>query len=171
MGVTIHFDGQLSSPEDFEKVILTAKSFAQENGLEYFQFQENNKLLQRVKDEQDWDYEGPTNGIQLQPDVNSDPLILEFDENFYLQEYCKTQFADISVHILVVDLLRQIEPFFQSLVVIDEGDYWETGDLNILQQHKDNCFQAIEDAKKDDATLDGPYRLSNGRIVDLMQNN
>jgi hypothetical protein len=170
MGVTIHFEGQLSSPENFEKVILTAKSFAEDNGLEYFQFQEDNKLLQRVKDEQDWDYEGPTKGIQLQPDVNCDPLILEFDKNFYLQEYCKTQFADISVHILVVDLLRQIAPYFQNFVVEDEGDYWNTRDINILQWHIDNCFQAIEDAKKEDATMDGPYRLSNGRIVDLMQN-
>jgi hypothetical protein len=169
MGVTIHFEGQFSSSNDFDKVVETAKTFAESNGLEYFLFQEENKLLQRVKDEQDWDYEGPTQGIQIQPDESSDPLILEFDENLYLQEYCKTQFADISVHILIIDLLRQIQPFFTKLIVEDEGEYWETSDINILQRHLDNCFQAIEDAKNENSKLEGPCRLQNGRIVDLME--
>lgn len=170
MGVTIHFEGQLSSLKELDKIIQSAKRFAESNGLEYFLFQEEKKLLQRVKDEQDWDYEGPTKGIQIQPDVSSDPLIFEFDENLYLQEYCKTQFADISVHILIIDLLRQIQPFFATLIVEDEGEYWETSDINILQQHLDNCFQAIEDAKNENSKLDGPFRLQNGRIVDLMEN-
>jgi len=170
MGVTIHFEGQLSKPENFDNVVLTAKTFAEDNNLEYFLFQKDNKFLPRVKDEQDWDYEGPTKGIQIQPDENSEPFILEFDKDYYLQEYCKTQFADISLHILVIDLLRQIEPFFYHLTVIDEGEYWDTSDINILQQHLDNCFQAIEKAKQEDGTLDGPFRLENGRIADLIQN-
>ena len=80
-------------------------------------FEEENKVLERVKDEQDWNYEGPTKGIQLQPDENCEPLILEIDENLYLQEYCKTQFADLSVHILIIDLLRQIQFYFENLTV------------------------------------------------------
>ena len=169
MGVTIQFEGQLSSHKEFHKVVETTKRIAEAHGLEYFLFQEENKLLQRVKDEQDWHYEGPTKGIQIQPNENSDPLVLEFDENLYLQEYCKTQFADISVHILIIDLLRQIQPFFTALKVEDEGEYWETSDINILQQHIDNCFQAIEDAKNENSKLKGPFRLQNGRIVDLME--
>ncbi|HEX8315515.1 MAG TPA: hypothetical protein VF609_11005 [Flavisolibacter sp.] len=169
MGVTIHFEGQLLSAEAFDKAIETAKGFAENNGLEYFLFKEDNKLLQRVKNEQDWDYEGPTKGIHIQPDESSDPFILEFDKDYYLQEYCKTQFADISVHILIIDLLRQIVPFFKSFNVEDEGEYWETSDINLLQQHIDNCFKVIEEMKQEDATMDGPYRLENGRILDLMQ--
>jgi hypothetical protein len=170
MGVTIHFEGQLSTPENLGKLIEIATNFAVENGLDYFLFEEDNKPLQRVKDEQDWDYEGPTKGIQIQPDINSDPLILEFDENVYLQEYCKTQFASVNTHIIVIDLLRKVEPFFKNLAVVDEGEYWETSDVVNLQQHIDNCFRAIEDAKKEKATLKGPFRLSNGRIVDLLEN-
>jgi hypothetical protein len=170
MGVTIHFEGQLSASKEYYEVIETAKTFAENNGLEYFLFQEENKLLQRVKDEQDWDYEGPTKGIQIQPDTNSEPLILEFDENLYLQEYCKTQFADVSVHILIIDLLRQIQGYFSLLTVEDEGEYWETSDINMLQQHIDNCFQAIEDAKKKNSKVNGPFRLQNGRIIDLLEN-
>jgi hypothetical protein len=170
MGVTIHFEGQLSSSENFDKVILTAKTFAEDNSLEYFLFQSDNKFLPRVKDEQDWDYEGATKGIQIQPDESTEPLILEFDEHYYLQDFCKTQFADISVHLLIIDLLRQIEPFFHTLTVIDEGEYWDTNDINILQQLLEDCFQAMEDAKKEDATLKGPFKLENGRIADLMNN-
>jgi hypothetical protein len=171
MGVTIHFEGQLSSPDDLDKVIKTAKGFAERNDLEYFFFHEDNKLLQRVKDEQDWDYEGPTKGIQIQPNENSDPLILEFDKDYYLQEFCKTQYADVSVHILIIDLLRQIKPFFRSFCVEDEGEYWEKSDINILQQKIDDCFKAIEEMRQEDSTVNGPYKLENGRIIDLMQDN
>ncbi len=52
----------------------------------------------------------------------------------------------------------------------DDGEYWETTDINLLQQHIDNCFKAIEEMKQEDATMNGPYRLENGRIIDLMQN-
>ncbi len=86
-----------------------------------------------------------------------------------MQQYCKTQFADVSVHLLVIDLLRQVEPFFHNFQVVDEGEYWETGDINNLQQHLDYCFRAIADTKKENPTLEGPFRLNNGRIVDLME--
>ena len=169
MGVTIHFEGQLSSADKYDKIINVAKRFADSNELEYFTFQEDKKLLERVKDEQDWDYEGSTKGIRIQPDLNCEPLILEFDENLYVQEFCKTQFADISVHILVVDLLRQIQPYFDNFIVEDEGEYWETSDINVLQHHIDNCFRAIEDMKKENDKVNGPIQLENGRIIDLME--
>ena len=37
-----------------------------------------------------------------------------FDEKNKIENFCKTQYADVSVHVLVVDLLREIEPFFQD---------------------------------------------------------
>lgn len=168
MGVTIHFEGKLKSQDSFLTVIEIAKRFAVSNELAYSTFEEENKLLERVKDEKDWDYQGPTKGLLLHPDENSDPLNLEFDNEYYIQEYCKTQFADISIHILITDLLRKIEPCFEKLSINDEGEYWETNDIEVLQSHLDNCFKAIEEAKLEDKSLDGPFRLENGRIVDLM---
>jgi hypothetical protein len=169
MGVTIHFEGKLRSEDSFNKVIDAAKQFALSNGLTFSIFEEQDKPLQRVKDEKDWDYQGPTKGIVIQPDLNSDPLNLEFDKDLFVQEYCKTQFADITVHILAIDILRQIAPSFENLKVEDEGQYWETSDINILQKHIDNCFIAIDEAKQENAHLQGPFRLANGRIVDLMK--
>ena len=170
MGVTIHCEGNLKSQDSFEKVIDIAKQFAQLNDLTCSVFQEDNKLLERVKDEKDWNYQGPTMGLVMQPDKNSDPLNLEFDRDFYIQEYCKTQFANVSVHILIIDLLRQMEPYFENLNVTDEGEYWDTCDISLLQENLDNCFKAIDEAKQEEKSLDGPFRLDNGRIVDLMRN-
>ena len=168
MGVTIHFEGKLKSQNSFEKVIDIAREFALSNDMTFKLFEEDNKLLERVKDEKDWDYQGPTKGILIHPDENSDPLNIEFDKDLYIQEYCKTQFSDISIHIVVVELLGQIEPYFDILKVDDEGEYWDTSDIVILQNHLDNCFKAIDDAKKENTALQGPFRLDNGRIIDLM---
>jgi len=170
MGVTIHFKGQLKSSNDYDVVIKISKDFAQSNHMDYLIFEETDKILQRVKDEKDWDYQGLTRGIRIQPDNNTDPLWIEFDEEYYIQEYCKTQFVDINVHIKIIELLRLIEPYFADLVVTDEGEYWDTTDEKILQENFDTCFNAIEDAKNENSKLSGPYRITGGRIVDLMKN-
>ena len=40
--------------------------------------------------------------------------------------------------------------------------------MAILQKHIDACFEAIEEAKQEDKSLEGPFRLNTGRIIDLM---
>jgi hypothetical protein len=151
MGVTIHFEGQLLSADHYTTVIGVAKTFAESQGWDYFLFQEESKLLQRVREDKD-----------------CDPLILEFDENLFLQEYCKTQFSDINVHTLIVQLLKIIQVHFSNFKVEDEGEYWDTSDTEVLEQHFRNCFRAIESAKQENPRLAGPFKLENGRIIDLM---
>jgi hypothetical protein len=170
MGVTIHFEGQLKSDNDFNSVMTRAKNFAWTNEMPYEFFSVPLKKLGRVKDEKDWDYEGPAKGIKIQPDPNSDPLWLEFDKNNYIQEYCKTQFAGIGVHLKIISLLKEIEPYFNELFVIDEGEYWETNDAANLQSSLDSYFEAAEKAMAENPKLDGPFRLEDGRIVDLIEN-
>jgi hypothetical protein len=168
MGVTIHFEGQLKSEQDFDKVNAKAIDFAKINGYEYFLINETYKRLDRVQNELDWDYEGPTKGVQIQIDQSIDPFILEFDKDLYIQEYCKTQFADIDVHLTIINFLRDIEKYFQRLMVNDEGEYWETNDIRILQEHIDNCNRVMEEQKTKNPKMNGPYRMSNGRIFDLL---
>jgi hypothetical protein len=170
MGVTIHFEGKLKTDNDFEKVVKISCDFARSNDMDYQVFEEQNKLLQRVKNEMDWDYQGLTRGVKIQPDINADPLWIEFDEDYYLQEYCKTQFVDKSIHIKIIELLKAIEPYFQSLIVVDEGEYWDSDNSTLLQERLDDCFNAIEDAKKENTKLSGPFRITGGRIIDLMEN-
>ncbi|MGX1928147.1 hypothetical protein [Flagellimonas sp. 2504JD4-2] len=168
MGVTIHFEGKLNSEEGFHKLIETSVAFAQMNEMDYQIFEETNKRLQRVKDEKEWDYRGSTRGIKIQPDINSDPLWLEFDEDNFIQEFCKTQFSSLDIHIKIIEILNLVEPYFQKLLVEDEGEYWMTRNTEVLKEHFDNFFRAFEDAKSENPNLSGPFRVKGGRIVDLM---
>jgi len=167
MGVTIHFEGQLKSEGDYKQIIEKGIAFAKKVNSEVIELDSEFKKLGRVKDELDWDYEGQVKGIQIQPHENSDPLLLEFDKNLYLQEYCKTQFAGIATHISIIEFLKEIESHFNCLEVIDEGEFWETSNIELLEEHFDNCFNAIENAKEENPNLDGPYRIGD-RIIDLM---
>jgi hypothetical protein len=127
---------------------------------------------------------GANKSVQLQPHENTDPLILEFDEDFCLQITVRPDLPMLAGIYLVVDLLRKIEPYLQTLLVVDEGEYWDTKDIDLLQLHIDNCFNngqrstvngqrttvtAIDDLKMENEKMDGPFRLQNGRSINLME--
>lgn len=157
------------SPLGYEAALSTAASFAASRGwpTEYFNYA--HAKLSRVRNEQDWDYEGPTKGIELQPHPSSEPIRLEFDDDLYLQEYTKTQFAPQSVHEELVNLLDQLRPYFEELTVIDEGEYYETRDSALLRKHREACFELLDEHLASDPTLRGPVRLPSGRIADLIR--
>ena len=134
MGVTIHFYGRLKKMERLEEVIAIASGFAAKNGCEVINLDSERKRLIRVKDGKESYYEGPTRGIQFHPDENCDPFVLEFDRDLYIQQFCKTQFAGISTHVEVIQLLRKIEPHFETFDVMDEGDFWKTSDITLLEK-------------------------------------
>ncbi|GHN01659.1 hypothetical protein WSM22_31480 [Cytophagales bacterium WSM2-2] len=169
MGVTIHFEGKLKSQKDFDEVIEKAIDFAKRKSSDIIKLNNDKKLLKRVKDEKDWDYEGEVKGVQIQPHDNSDPLILEFDKDLFIQEFCKTQFSDISTHIDIIKFLRDIESNFDNLSVIDEGEFWETNDIKLLEQKFEDFFVAFDNAIQENPKLKGPFKMSDGRIVDLME--
>jgi len=171
MGVTIHFEGQLISEQDFDMLINKAKDFAQRNCMQHNLISDALKSLARVKNEKEWNYDGPTKGIAIQPDRNCDPLVLEFDTEHYIQEYCKTQFAGIEVHLKIIYFLKEIKSHFSTLIVIDEGEYWESEDELLLQKHFNDYFIAAEKAVTENPKLSGPFRLQDGRLIDLMENN
>lgn len=167
MGVTIHFEGQAKSESDYRQILEKGISFAKRVNSEIIELDSEFKILQRVKDELDWNYEGQVKGIQIQPHENTDPIVLEFDKDLYIQEYCKTQFEGIATHIEIIGFLKDIEPHFESLEVIDEGEFWETNNVELLEEHFENCFTAIDNAKEENPNLNGPYRIGD-RIIDLM---
>ena len=119
MGVTVHFSGRLKSEDAFDSVMIIAKDFAEGYGLSYALYEETDKLLLRVKDEKDWDYQGPVKGMRIELAESAEPVLLEFDENLIIQEYCKTQFAGAEVHLQLIDLLKSIKPEFENMVVDD----------------------------------------------------
>jgi hypothetical protein len=135
MGLTIHFQGKLASNDQYEKLITCAKDFAEENQMPWLPLNNENGSLLQFKEGSFYEYNGPVKGIVIQPGTNCEPFFLQFDKELFIRQFCKTQYADISIHVLLIDLLRQIESGFEELIVIDEGEYWETSDINILQKH------------------------------------
>lgn len=171
MGITIHFEGKLKGEDSYERVINLAKNYSDEHGWPYSAISEKETTLKRVRDEEDWDYIGPTKGVEIQPHENSEPLRLEFDKDLYVQEYIKTQFAPQEIHVLVVNLLHLLEPEFSTLEVIDEGEYFESGDASVLENHRKKFFDILDEYLTQDDKYYGPVRLENGRIIDVMEKN
>jgi hypothetical protein len=168
MGVTIHFEGTLCDHAACERVVHTARKLAEQEGWEWQVINENATILRRVRNEKDDDYTGPTRGIVVYPHENSEPLRLEFDRDLFVQEYIKTQFAPVEAHVKVIRLLKEIAPQFVQLAVDDEGEYWDTQDVDALAVHLEACFRVIEEQLSSRSDLQGPVRLANGRIADLV---
>jgi hypothetical protein len=57
----------------------------------------------------------------------------------------KTQFASPELHVWIIGLLKYLKKrYIADLQVSDEGQYWETGDLRILQEKMDLIGRKIE---------------------------
>jgi hypothetical protein len=168
MGVTIHFEGQLKSQRDLALLVEAARETAEKLGWPHRAIAEERAHLARAREEQDWDYVGPITGIELLPHESSDPLRFEFDSNLYVQEFIKTQFAGPSTHAQVIQLLRTLEPHFESLSVEDEGELWSGGDIDVLQGHLSAVERALAEHLQQNPGAQGPVRLESGRWVDFI---
>lgn len=169
MGVTIHFEGTAKSNEDIDSVISLARNYAISNNMPFQAVNSPNTILSRTINEKDAPYQGTVKGIKIEPHHNCEQLTFEFGNDLFMQNYCKTQFAPIEVHISIIKLLKSISPHFATLNVFDEGEYWDTEEVELLQKEMDYCFTQMEKMKNEDSTLSGPFRVENGRIIDLMR--
>jgi hypothetical protein len=93
MGVTVHFEGRLKSEHAFARLLQRVAEIAKAKTWLTEMFEKSDATLLRVRNEENWDYKGPTRGITLYIHEDCDPLRLEFDEDLYIQEFVKTQFA------------------------------------------------------------------------------
>src|SRR5687768_10738168 len=100
MGITIHFEGQLQK-DQLPAVLHQAQQFADQNKWPYVEIPEEERSLSRVRDEGDWNYVGLTSGTEIFPDEDCEPLRLKFDTDGYIQEYVKTQFSPLTVHVSI----------------------------------------------------------------------
>jgi hypothetical protein len=86
-----------------------------------------------------------------------------------VQQYTKTQFAPLEVHVLLVELLHLLKPFFEDLRNEDEGEYFESGGLTLLAEHRDRCSEVLNEYLAQSSKYHGPVRIEGARIVDLME--
>ena len=111
-----------------------ARAFAKLHKFKYYVLDERDRNLLRLVNRKLVEYYGPTKGIIIVPEKNCEPVIMEFDRDLCIQNFCKTLYADAAIHITVINLIREIEPYFQILHVFDEGEYWEKRDINLLRE-------------------------------------
>lgn len=168
MGVTIHFEGQLLGEPAYHDLLEAAASFAKQQAWLTETIESEQTTLLRVRDEKDWDYCGPVKGMLIYPHEDCDPVRLEFDRDLYIQEFTKTQFAGAEVHLKVLELLAVIKPFFSQLKIEDEGEYWETGNLQLLTEHMNRARNAIEEEARKYPSAQVKFKTADGRIIDLM---
>jgi hypothetical protein len=169
MGVTIHFEGKLRDRAAMTNLLQFARQFASDHGWATDEISEANvKRLRVDENEKDCDYLGPVSGLKLIPGKDCEGINLEFDNNLYVQEWTKTQFAGAEIHCIVCDFLQAIEPYFETLKVNDEAEYWDKGDIELLKKHLANCDRFIEGYLQEHQTAKVKVRQPDGRIVDLI---
>ena len=169
MGIVIHFEGSLLGEGAYEPTVAIVTNFARARGWPCKELAREHAKLKRTSGEKSWDYIGPTKGIELQPHPNSETLRFEFDDQLYVQDYVKTQFAPIEVHIAIVELLKRLQPEFRELRVNDDGEFFDTGDPRHLARHRDSVFKVLKDMLARHPNTIGPVRGPDGRILDIMQ--
>jgi len=169
MGVTIHCQGKLRDAAGYDSLIQIAQQHAISKEWLTEPIANTEVKLLRVDDnEQGWDYVGPTKGIAIYPHEDCEPIRLEFDRDLYIQEYAKTQFAGATIHVRVVQLLRKLEPYFNRLVVEDEGEYWNLEDEGVLVDHIRTVDRVIDEYRQKDPRTEVKIKTPSGRILDLV---
>jgi len=168
MGVTIHFQGQLTSEAAYRDLVGLVASIAEAEGWRTEPIASREVTLLRVRDEKDWDYTGPVKGVAVDLHEDCDPVRFEFDKDLYAQEFTKTQFAGAEYHLKVIALLKAVQPFFRELKVDDEGEFWDTGNRAILQDHLNTIDKMIEDKLRENPTARVKVKEPDGKIIDLI---
>ena len=65
------------------------------------------------------------------------------DCEFYCSGFCKTQYAGIETHIKVAEFLRVIASFCSESIIYDEGDYYESQNLEQAIKSFDSSSKMI----------------------------
>lgn len=143
MGLSMHYQGSLGDSVRLPEILAELEDIATSMGW-------NSHRIER-------DAENPEfSGIILQPDDETESLPFLFDRNGRLRcladlichqfeadpRYSywvsvKTQFGKIETHLWIVGLLRYLKSkYLSDLEVSDEGEYWETGNVSLLDERR-----------------------------------
>jgi hypothetical protein len=168
MGVTINFEGQLKDEAAYRALIEVAAAMAKAEGWATELIDAKEVRLLRVRGEEETDYVGPVKGIVLYVHEDCDPLRLEFDRELFVQEFVKTQFARVEVHVKVIRLLEALTPYFRELHLDDEGEWWERRDAAVLAEHFDRVQHVIDEELQKNPSIRVKVKTPSGRIMDIL---
>lgn len=142
MGLSIHYSGTINRTEDIPELVEELTDIAE-------------SMEWKVKLINEGETDPNFRGAILNPKGDCEPLCFIFDrvgrlrglmdllnDQVELSEYSlftatKTQFDEIETHVWIIGLLRYLRKrYLHDLKVIDEGEYWDTEDLEKLRQKK-----------------------------------
>lgn len=152
MGLSIHYRGSFGKNASLSKMVNEVKDIMEARKWEYTLYQDEFPSDYNLENS----YNENIYGISFTPPEcetvslcflsngkMSSPAHLEFygkttdrEEQKYLYMLSvKTQFAGVEIHKFIIELFRYLkkQEYFETLEIIDEGKYWETGDENLLQ--------------------------------------
>ena len=152
MGLSIHYSGDFKQGASLSSMIEEVRDIAEVYNWKYNIY--NDTFIKGALAKKD--YNQDIYGISFTP-PNCETVSIEFLSNgkmssstllkFYGKnnekpehEYLymlsvKTQFAGIEIHKLIIHLFKYLsKKYFTNFKVVDEGQYWETGDEKILQE-------------------------------------
>lgn len=161
MGLSIHYKGRLKNVTELQSLIDEVKDVAITNQWDYFIFEnefKNNSFSNAIDLENLY-------GIMITA-PKSEPLSFSFlpngrmcgvlnfnviqmrksiDESLAYQLATKTQYAGIEIHKQIIHLLDYIaKKYLIDFECIDEGQYWETRDENLLKTTFEKYTHFIE---------------------------
>jgi len=198
MGITISYKGKLKSPDLIKSIIEEMQDIAKSMGWEYTLLDEdlekpNTARLEHHSDGAKIVGHLPLKGINVVLHKECESLGLMFDRHGILRDplqmafshdpdqppeynFVKTQFAPADVHVTIVKLLKYLsQKYFDEFHVIDEGEYWETGDEELLKQKLqflsekiDQVAQIFDEAGDELSSSDSPESLAD-KIEQLLQ--
>ena len=153
MGLCIYYSGSFRNPALLPEMIEELKDISEEFKWNYHVYETEFPPDGFGKAE----YNQKTYGISLSP-PECEPLWFSFlsngrmsnflhlemwgesesgeERNFLYSLVTKTQYAGIEVHKVIIHLFRHIsEKYFTDFEMFDEGGYWESNDVKILEEN------------------------------------
>jgi hypothetical protein len=165
MGVTIHYKGNLKSPDMVEPLIEDLEDICQSANWKY-SLLEPKKLTKEDKEDMPAHF-AQLRGISIKPHEESESLQFIFNEkgewrtfmNLFLGDklpkgmknwaFVKTQFAGPETHIAIINLLLYLrKKYFKKLDIKDEGGYYPKKNIEDLNQRLgfiNNAIATIHD--------------------------
>ncbi len=153
MGLSFHYSGKIAKPELLAELIVDVKEIAEVHQWEYTMYERQFPQGSFGKPE----YNQSIYGISLMPPGceivpicflsngrMSDTIHLKLygnsndpsEKDYLYMLAVKTQFASVQIHQFLIHLFRYLsEKYFVDFVLIDEGDYWETNDVELLKEN------------------------------------
>jgi len=167
MGLSFHYSGAFKNNVPLSDLIEEVKDIAQANQWKYTVYEKQFSEADFGKDT----YKEKIFGISFSPQ-ECEPVYLCFlsngklsspshlqmfgrsknpdDRKYLYMLSVKTQYAGIHTHKRIIDLLKYLDKkYLSELKVSDEGQYWETGDDELLEKifrRYDEAFEMLGSA-------------------------